>query len=88
MVRNGECGGARSAAVSGDHYCFIGARAHTSVRSLIDPALVGRRRGGSNVRDDDDAGGMGAGEVARGGGDGEEGEGEELAHFSDALEKC
>jgi hypothetical protein len=26
---------------------------------------------------------MGAGEVARGGGDGEEGEGEELAHFSE-----
>jgi hypothetical protein len=54
---------------------------------LIDPALVGRRRGGSNVRDDDDAGGVGAGEVARGGGDGEEGEGEELAHFSDAFWK-
>jgi hypothetical protein len=34
------------------------------------------------VRDDDDAGGMGAGEVARGGGDGEEGEGEELAHLA------
>jgi hypothetical protein len=37
------------------------------------------------VRDDNDAGGVGAGEVARGGGDGEEGEGEELAYFGKVL---
>jgi hypothetical protein len=47
---------------------------------VIDIATVFQGSGGGHVRGDDDAGGVGAGEVARGGGDGEEGEGEKLGH--------
>jgi hypothetical protein len=55
---------------------FIGALTGTSVRLLIDIATVGQGSGGGHVRGDDDAGGVGAGEVARGGG-GSEGDEED-----------